>query len=130
MLMSTAKKINESPSIDIGPGTPVLALDSSGAVGKGTLPEAGWQKAHTKIFICGQWFRIAKLAKYSVGLMFITEQYYNILPQPIALGVSCNMYVSSYHNIEASINTLAGVNTHIALRCVREDDDHGERRAA
>lgn len=54
--MSTqAKLLKDVPVIDIGADTPVLALDSSGAVGKGTLAETvgRWSKNVTASEIGG-----------------------------------------------------------------------------
>lgn len=112
MLMSIAKKMNEVPNVAIGTDTPILALDSSGAVRKGTLPAARWQETNRKsIPLKGRWYRIADVNKCGAGLIAITEDWNYAAPNPMLITVACDMYPGEKAIQEAKV--LVGHPGHI-----------------
>lgn len=118
MLMSTARKINEAPVIEIGPGSTVLALDSSGAVGKGALPETIGQCSKALPFpneAQGEWWRIANISHCGVGIICICEFWSQSAPTPIVLGVAVDAFPDPSVNANANaFKVLAGESNRIS----------------
>lgn len=119
--MSKGKKINESPNIDIGPDTPLLALGADGAVGKGTLPKAGWQKSQytPRLEYDGAWYRIANTQGCSVGIIAVTENYNNLHPHALMIGFSVDESPA-----QVSAKVIVGRTLHIdKLRYVADSNN-------
>lgn len=116
--MSTqAKLLKDVPVIDIGADTPVLALDSSGAVGKGTLAETvgrcgnivGFPNAEQ-----GDWWRIANIDFCGVGIICIRELWTQSSPRPVVLGVALDAYPGGNSTNNNGIKVLAGASNRIS----------------
>lgn len=115
--MSTAKKINDVPTVDIGPSTRILALDSSGAVGKGTLPSSGWQQSAESSLSRGKWYRVADVNRTGVGTMAVMRYYHNNAPRNLLISISFDAFGDIADGID--VRVLAGVPIHITkIRCV------------
>lgn len=110
--MSTPKKISEVPTVDIGKGTPILAPDASGSLGKGLLPEASWQqRRQAAIESNGKWHRIADVNKSGAGFIALTGSYTNSRPTPCLLAVAFDAHGGngSPNSIRRDAKLLAGV---------------------
>ena len=116
--MSTqAKQLNDVPTVDIGPSTRILALDSSGAVGKGTLAETVGRcgnivelpKAEQ-----GDWWRIANIDFCGVGIICIREIWTQSSPRPVVLGVALDAYPGGNSTNDNGIKVLAGESNRIS----------------
>lgn len=116
--MSTqAKLLKDVPVIDIGADTPVLALDSSGAVGKGTLPSSGWQQSVESRLPPGKWYRVADVNRTGVGTMAVMRYYHNNPPRNLLLALSFDAFGDIADGID--VRVLAGMPIHITkIRCV------------
>ena len=116
--MSTqAKQLKDVPVIDIGADTPVLALDSSGAVGKGTLPEAVGRCSNIVDFPYteqGDWWRIANINFCGVGIICIRELWTQSPPRPVVLGVVLDAYPGGNDTNNNGIKVLAGKSNRIS----------------
>lgn len=87
--MSKPKKFSEVPTVDIGKNTPILALDASGSLGKGLLPEASWQqRRQASIESNGKWYRIADVNRSGAGFIALTGSYTNSRPTPCLLAIA------------------------------------------
>lgn len=116
--MSTqAKLLKDVPVIDIGADTPVLALDSSGAVGKGTLAETVGRCGNIVDFPKaeqGDWWRIANIDFCGVGIICIRELWTQSSPRPVVLGVALDAYPGGNSTNEKGIKVLAGNSNRIS----------------
>lgn len=116
--MSTqAKQLKDVPVIDIGADTPVLALDSSGAVGKGTLHEAVGRCSNIVDFPYteqGDWWRIANINFCGVGIICISELWTQSPPRPVVLGVVLDAYPGGNDTNNNGIKVLAGKSNRIS----------------
>lgn len=116
--MSTqAKQLNDVPTVDIGPSTRILALDSSGAVGKGTLPSSGWQQSADIRLSPGKWYRVVDVNLTGVGTMAVMRYYHYTAPRNLLLSISFDAFGNITDGID--VRVLAGVPIHITkIRCV------------
>lgn len=116
--MSTqAKLLKDVPVIDIGADTPVLALDSSGAVGKGTLHEAVGRCSNILDLPYteqGDWWRIANINFCGVGIICIRELWSQSSPSPVVLGVVLDAYPGGNATNNNGIKVLAGKSNRIS----------------
>lgn len=116
--MSTqAKLLKDVPVIDIGADTPVLALDSSGAVGKGALAESVGRCGNIVDFPKaeqGDWWRIANIDFCGVGIICIRELWTQSSPHPVVLGVALDAYPGGNSTNEKGIKVLAGNSNRIS----------------
>lgn len=110
MLMSTAKKINEAPVIDIGTDTQLLAIGADGKVGKWKFP-ALVQQSKEKGFPFveqGDWWRIANIDACGVGILCIRERWSQSAPTPVVLGIAVDAYPGGPQVNADAIKVLAG----------------------
>lgn len=116
--MSTqAKQLNDVPTVDIGPSTRILALDSSGAVGKGTLAETVGRCGNIVDFPSaeqGDWWRIANIDFCGVGIICIRELWTQSSPRPVVLGVALDAYPGGNSTNNNGIKVLAGESNRIS----------------
>lgn len=116
--MSTqAKQLNDVPTVDIGPSTRILALDSSGAVGKGTLAETVGRCGNIVDFPNaeqGDWWRIANIDFCGVGIICIRELWTQSSPRPVVLGVALDAYPGGNSTNNNGIKVLAGESNRIS----------------
>lgn len=109
--------MKDVPVIDIGADTPVLALDSSGAVGKGTLHEAVGRCSNIVDFPYteqGDWWRIANINFCGVGIICISELWTQSPPRPVVLGVVLDAYPGGNDTNNNGIKVLAGKSNRIS----------------
>ena len=116
--MSTqAKQLNDVPTVDIGPSTRILALDSSGAVGKGTLAETVGRCGKSVELPSaeqGDWWRIANINFCGVGIICIRELWSQSSPRPVVLGVALDAYPGGNSANNNGIKVLAGESNRIS----------------
>lgn len=109
--MSTkSKAINTVPAIDIGPGTPVLALGADGNLGQGMMGEAFGQASKEVIVPAATkaWYRIADVNKCGVGIIGIREYWNTSRPAPVLLGVAVDAFGDSSASTVIDAKVLAG----------------------